>query len=114
MKNRFVCWIVVIVSVLALAAQANSAAAWYSGKIQRIYLFNSGFVVTMQSTALDDCIHKYVYFMESAIGQKSVDRAYSMALTAKSSDSTFGVVIDKSINGPGGRCDSNGSADIKN
>ncbi len=66
-----------------------------------------------ESTALDDCQYDYVYFDDNTLGEKKVDRALSMALAAQASERVIGVVIDKAINGPGGRCDANGSIDVK-
>ncbi len=105
----------VLVTFIAFAVPATSSAspAWYTGHIERIYLISSGFVVTMSSTALDDCQHAYVYFNDIAIGEKNADRAYSMALSAQASGKRLGVVIDKSINGAGGRCNAMGDVDIK-
>ena len=104
----------VLVTLIAFALPVTSSAspAWYRGHVERIFPINGGFVVTMSSTALDDCLHSYVYFFDTVIGEKTTDRAYSMALSAQASGKSFGVVIDKSINGPGGRCDSIGDADI--
>ena len=101
------------VSLLLLATSSNAAAAWYFGKITRVYMHTDGFIVTLDSGVLDDCLHKYVYFQDSVIGEKTVSRAYSMALSAIAADQEFGVVIDKAINGSGGQCNSNGQADVK-
>lgn len=76
-------------------------------------MFNGGFVLRMNSTALDDCKHQYIYFRDGQLGESTVDRAYSMALTAQASGRLLGVVIDKAINRPDGYCNSNGSVDIK-
>ena len=103
----------VILLASFLVSTLHASPAWYYGKISRIFLFSNGFVLRFDSTALDDCKHKYVYYNDSQLGTKQVDRAYSMALAAQASGRTVGVVIDKSINGPGGVCNSNGSMDTK-
>ena len=104
--------LIAVMSML-LSQAASAQPAWYYGTVNRIYLYSSGFVVTMNSGALDDCKYKYVYFKVSEIGDTQVDRAYAMVLSAQASGRTLGVVIDKSINGAGGDCLSNGSMDIK-
>jgi len=86
---------------------------WYYGNVERIYMFNGGFVVKMTTTALSDCQWEYVYFRELTLPEKTVDRAYSMALSAQASGKQLGVVIDKTINGPGGMCECNGNVDIQ-
>jgi hypothetical protein len=105
--------VTVIVLVSLWASTANAGWAWYRGNITRIYLNTDGFVLTFDSGALDDCMHKYVYFRNSQLGSEQVNRAYSMALAAKAAGRPVGTVIDKAINGPGGVCNSNGSMDIK-
>jgi len=102
-----------VLITLGYAISAAAQPAWYLGKITRIYTFNGGFVLTFDSTALDDCIHKYVYFRDIVLGEKTVNRALSFSMSAEAQDRTVGVVIDKAINGPGGICDSNGSVDIR-
>ena len=112
MKNfvKLICTI----SLLLVVTSSNAAVAWHFGKINRVYLHTDGFIVTFESAALDDCAHKYAYFKDSVIGEKTVSRAYSMALAAKAAGQEFGVVIDKAINGPGGDCDViGGQADIR-
>lgn len=91
-----------------------AGSAWYYGTVKRIFVNTSdGFVLMMNSAALDDCQYEYVYYKLSTLGDKKVDRAYSMALAAQASGRTLGVVIDKAINGPGGQCASSGAMDIK-
>ena len=105
--------VLVVLLVLFWSVTSSASPAWYSGQIERIYLVSGGFIVTMSNTALDGCQHGYVYFYDSVSGEKKIDRVYSMALAAQASGKTFGVVIDKSINGVGGRCDATGDVDIK-
>ncbi|MEL6301657.1 MAG: hypothetical protein AAFV47_01475 [Pseudomonadota bacterium] len=106
-------WALLIVCALGLMASpnANSAAAWYTGKIQRVYLYHDGFIVRFHGTVLSDCIHNYAYFRNNLLGENTVDRAYAMALSAQQSNATFGIVLD--ITTPGQACNSNGSTDIK-
>lgn len=98
---------------LLITSVSNAQFAWYYGKISRIFMFNGGFVLTMESAALNDCKHSYVYFKDSQLGEATVNRAYSMALSGQATGKLIGVVIDKAINGVDGYCDSNGSVDIK-
>lgn len=102
------------IAMLLCSAVAGSAPAWYYGKVERVFLYSSGFVVTFDTTALDDCLHQYVYFQTPHMTEKGIDRALSVALAAQASGKVAGVVIDKSINGPGGVCFSDGSIEIKN
>ncbi len=112
--NRMKLVAVALVLVFAvLPTKSPAAIDWYFGDVQRIYMFNGGFVLRMSTTALDDCLHKYVYFREVTLPEKTVDRAYSMALSAQASGKQLGVVIDKAINGPGGMCESTGDVDIR-
>ncbi|MEM7278909.1 MAG: hypothetical protein AAF385_12360 [Pseudomonadota bacterium] len=92
---------------------AHAAPNWYYGKVKRISMYAGGFVMTFESTALDDCLYKYVYFQSNSLGDKTVDRALSLALAAQAGDKTVGVVIDKTIYGTGGQCNCTGSMDIK-
>lgn len=105
--------IAVLLLALTSSLTAEAALNWYYGKISRIYTFNGGFVLTFDTAALDDCLHKYVYFRGTALGEKTVDRSLSFAMSAEAQDRTVGVVIDKAINGAGGLCNANGSMDIK-
>ena len=111
--QKFVRRAAVVLFIISSMSTAQATPAWYYGKISRIYTFNGGFVLTFDTTALDDCIHKYVYFRDSVLGEKTVSRSLSFAMSADAQDRRVGVVIDKAINGPGGRCDSNGSMDIQ-
>ncbi len=101
-----------VFAALLICSPAQAAAAWYQGKVTRIFMHTDGFILTFVTNALDDCIHNYVYYRVSILGDKTVDRALSIALAANAQDKTVGVVIDKSIDGPGGICDANGSMDI--
>ncbi|MEM7763889.1 MAG: hypothetical protein AAF290_07380 [Pseudomonadota bacterium] len=106
----------VVVATLLFAvitSTANAAPAWYYGTVSRIYMYNGGFIIRLNGTALDDCMHQYLYFRDSDLGETTVSRAYSMILFAEQTDREVGVVIDKAINGPGGTCLSNGSVDIQ-
>lgn len=102
----------VCLALLLAGTDASATAAWYGGTISRIFVHSDGFIVTVNGAALDDCLHQYAYFRVSDLGDKVVDRALALALAAQASGRTFRTVIDKAINGPGGECRSNGSADI--
>ena len=60
------------------------------------------------STALEDCNHKYVYCSNNVLGTEKVDRAYSMALAAQTCGRTLGGVVGNAIDGAGPQFDSNG------
>lgn len=100
-------------SSLLIASNSDAQPAWYYGHIDRIFMYTGGFVVKMDSSALSDCKHNYIYFKDAVLGETIVNRAYSMVLSGQSTGRLIGVVIDKAINGPGGYCDSSGSVDIK-
>lgn len=100
--------------LLLCSTTAEAVGSWYYGKVQRIHLYSdAGFVMKFDSTALDDCQWQYVYIRTPNYSERGVDRALSIALAAQASGRTVGVVIDKTINGPGGQCDSNGQIDIR-
>ena len=88
---------------------ASASNAWYSGVVTNISLLgNDSFVVTLDTSALDDCKCKYAYFNAGQIGVDTAKQAYTMALTSLTTGKTMGIVIDKSINGTGGECDATG------
>lgn len=101
-----------VAAVMLCSTVSESAPAWYYGKVDRVFLCSSGFVLTYDTTALDDCMHQYVYFQMPHITEKDIDRALGIALAAQVSGRTAGVVIDTTINGPGGVSSSDGSMDI--
>ena len=104
----------VAIAMSTYSTTADAAGSWYYGKVQRIYMYaDAAFVMTFDSTALDDCHGQYVYIRAPNFTERGVDRALSIALSAQASGRTVGVVIDKTINGPGGQCDSYGQLDIK-
>lgn len=102
-KRRLSCCAAGLLAAL-LVTPGFTAPAWYYGTVKRVFLYSGGFVLTVNSAELDDCQHKYVYLRTSEVGEKQVDRMLSVALAAQASGRTLGVVIDKSINGPGGLC----------
>lgn len=102
-----------LIACMTVSSVARAQSAWYAGEVKRIYLVSNGFIITMKSSALDDCLHKYLYFQDGVIGERNVNRAYSMVLSAKARGALIGVVIDKAINGPNGKCESNGNMDTR-
>lgn len=110
---KVICLIILLFASTLLPQTASAAYAWYYGKVERLFLNTDGFVLTFDTTSLDDCQYKYVYYKISTLGDGQVNRAYSMALAAQASDRTLGVIVDKAINGVGGLCFSNGGMDIK-
>ena len=98
----------------SLSAQA--VPAWYVGKVSRVALSGSdgSFIITFKNTVLDDCQHKYVYFIGSELGEGRLKHAYTMALTSATAGLNMGVVIDKETNGSGGLCKAIGmTADLR-
>lgn len=57
-----------------------------------------------------DCAHRYVYFDLSKLGELRLKHSYTIAMTAFATGKTMGTVIDKSINGSGGKCYATGMA----
>lgn len=107
MKSRC-CLAAVSVVILAVLLQPSALHAeniWYYGVVEKVKLVNGGFFVTYTNTELDDCRNRRVYISTATLEQERVDRAFSLALASKLTGVTFGVVIDKDLNGPGGRCD---------
>lgn len=86
--------LIILVGVF-LSGQAYSAPAWYQGKLTRVWSMGSAFIVTMDSTALNDCKYKYAYFHRSVLGEQHYSELYALMLSAYASGSTAGIVIDK-------------------
>lgn len=85
--------------LMALSSTSVAAPAWYYGKITRVWHSNAeGFILTLSGGVLDDCQHKYVYFVKANLGQDFKNVIYSTALSAFHTGQTVGVVIDKSAN----------------
>ncbi len=102
-----------VLALLMFSSTAMAVPNWYYGKVERVFVYLEGFVMEFDTTALDDCLHTYVYFKAPNLTEENINRALSVALSAQASGKTVGVVIDKAINGPGGHCNGNGSIDIK-
>jgi len=102
-----------VLALLMFSSTAMAVPNWYYGKVERVFIYTSGFILEFDTTSLDDCLHTYVYFRTPALTDANVDRALSVALAAQATNKTVGVVIDKAINGPGGQCNAIGSIDIK-
>lgn len=104
------------VTIITMSIAAHSAASWYVGKVSRVALLRAdgSFIVTLKSSALDDCQYKYAYFNSSSLGEQRMKHAYSMALTSLTTGVDMGIVIDKAKNGPDGQCDAYGmTADLR-
>lgn len=54
-----------VACLVVLSGPAHTEFAWYFGKVSRIYLHADGFVLTLDSNALDDCLYKYVHYRDS-------------------------------------------------
>ncbi|MFC6755219.1 hypothetical protein, partial [Halorubrum tibetense] len=81
-KKRFF-----VVLALSFYCSVSSAAPnWYVGQVSRVALGapDGSFIVTLKSSALDNCQHKYAYFNVSQIGAEQTKAAYTMALTSLS------------------------------
>lgn len=87
--------------LLIFTSQISVAApAWYGGKLTRVWKANANyFIITLDSTVLDDCKYKYAYFMRNELTQEHFNALYCMALTAFVSDQKVRMVIDKELNG---------------
>ncbi len=85
--------------------EASAANAWYYGKITRLWSWtDDAFIITFDSTALDDCQWDYAYFRKASIGNDQFKNVFALALSAYHADHTVGVVIDKATQ-PNGTCD---------
>ena len=108
--------LLILVLAGGLSLQAVAKPTWYSGQVNRVSLTSgdSSFLVTMKNGVLDDCQHEYVYFYADKLGAEKTRSAYTLAVTSVTTGLEMGVVIDKSINGPGGRCEATGMvADLR-
>lgn len=90
-----------------------AAAAWYGGTIAIVQPYAGGFAVMVNTAELNDCQDQRVWVKDSALGEKLVDRLYSMALAAQASDRRVEFVIDKATNGAGGECEALGNSLIR-
>ncbi|MCQ4298073.1 hypothetical protein NAU58_21070 [Pseudomonas stutzeri] len=100
----------IITAAVLLSNQASAAPAWYSGKITRVWPQGGAFIVTLDSTALDDCQHKYAYFQRATLGEKLYSETYALALSSMAMQTKFGIVIDKLA--VGAQCNAT-SADVR-
>ncbi len=88
-----------ILILLVLIQSLQAAPAWYYGKITRIWHHSAdGFIITLDSTAVDDCSNRYVYISANHLGKEQKDALYSMALSSFHANSKLGIVIDKAKN----------------
>lgn len=96
----------IILALWSFALDTNATASWYTGKVNRIWPNGADgtFIITFKSTSgapssLDDCKHNYAYFRASTIPLEQHKKLLSLALSAFHTDSTVGIVIDKTLNG---------------
>ena len=113
-KNRMapIAWLAGAL-VLAISNSAAPVPNWYGGTIEWVQPYVGGVGVKVYGTELDDCQNKRVWLKDSVLGEKTVDRLYSMALAAQASGRRVEFVIDKAINGPGGECVAMGNSLIR-
>lgn len=109
MKYLLSVFLLVSVSVLS-SLPAHAASAWYVGKVSRIALIGSGFIVRFKNDALNNCKYKYAYFTIEKLDELKVKQAYSMALTSLTANINMGVVFNIDTNGVGGLCYATGMA----
>lgn len=109
---RLLCLVLIIFTSLSAFSQNQ----WYRGKITRISLWknDNSFIITVDNDVLNDCKWKYLHFDESKLGEARTKAAYSMALTAFSTQTPFGFVTNKANKGAQGECFATGmTADIR-
>ncbi len=104
--------------ICVLTTSVSAAPAWYSGQVARLALVGNpegSFLVTFKNSALDNCSYGYAYFRTDQLSEVQIKNAYVLALTSLTAGLEMGIVIDKSINGPGGQCEAVGmmAADLK-
>jgi len=88
-----------IALILIFSEILFATPAWYFGKITRVWNFTEGsFIITFDSTSLDNCKDKYVYF-NNKLSQVQLQSNLSVALSAFHANSKIGVVIDKTNDG---------------
>lgn len=102
-------------ALFLISSSAMAGSQWYRGVVDRVSISGDGeFVVTFESDALSDCMHGYAYFNQGSLGEFKFKTAYTIALTSLTTGRSMGVVINKDINGPGGKCYATGMiADIR-
>jgi len=105
-----------MLSLLALSYSVSAENQWYVGPVYRI-AFISGdgsFLASFKNGVLDDCKNKNVSFKSNDVGPERLKGVYTMAITSLTTGVNMGVVINKSINGPGGECRATGmTAEIR-
>ena len=104
---------IVAALLVTYSTLSHGAGAWYGGTVEFVQPYNGGVAVKLNGTALDDCQAERVWLKDNVLGEKRVDRLYSMVLAAQASGRRVEFVIDKDINGPGGACDAAGNALIR-
>lgn len=91
--------------VLGLNASALAENAWWAyGQVEFVQQSHDLVAIGLTSTALDGCLHDRVYFRDPVLGEKLVDRAFSMALSAQASGRQLGIVIDLDARNQGAEC----------
>ncbi len=98
--------------LLVYSTAVSGAPAFYGGTVEFIQPYVGGVGIKVYGTELDDCQSQRVWLKDSVLGEKTVDRLYSMALSAQASGRRVDFVIDKAINGPGGECVATGNSKI--
>ena len=82
---------------MLVSLPAFSAAAWYTGNINRLWPDerDGGFIITFSPpSTLSDCKHNYAYARPS-LQPERLKNSFALAMSAFHTGALVGVVIDK-------------------
>jgi len=88
---------IILILLITLSSNTHATNAWYYGKISSVVTLgaNGSFQVKFDNPEVQaNCKYKVVYFNVSDMGLERTKLAFSMALTAFTTDKEWGVVIN--------------------
>lgn len=83
---------------LVIASVSNAQLECYYGKISHIYMFNGGFILTMEGAVLNDCKYSYASWIDTSTDAGIVMFSAFLARAAASQSLWIGV-SDKTVSG---------------
>lgn len=89
----------IILLSLFYCCSAIADPLFYAGRVTQVWPSSEGFLISMDTNVLDDCVHNYAYFKKESLGATHYNGLYSMVLSAFHSGDSVRVLIDKDENG---------------
>ncbi len=113
-RRRFSVTACLCALLLSMTTGAGATTPWWAwGEVEFVQQNVGMVVIGLTTTALDGCTADRVYLRDSLLGEKHVDRAFSMALAAQASGRQIGIVIDLDVRNAGGECRALGNMLVK-